>query len=44
MYFVDDEEMSKKSIAPGVEISVVGGDQAPVSYTHLEPTSPERLS
>ena len=39
MYFVDDEEMSKKSIAPGVEISVVGGDQAQMSFVTLSPGS-----
>ena len=39
MYFVDDEEMSKKSIAPGVEISVVGGYQAQMSFVTLSPGS-----
>lgn len=39
MYFVDEEHMSKKSIAPGVSIAVAGGDRAQMSFVTLTPGS-----
>lgn len=39
MYFVDDADTSKKSIAPGVDIKVVTGDKCQMSYVTLKPGS-----
>lgn len=39
MYFVDESGMSRKSIAPGVDISVVTGDKAQMSFVTLSPGS-----
>ncbi len=39
MYFVDEENMSTKSIAPGVSIAVAGGDRAQMSFVTLTPGS-----
>ena len=39
MYFVEEENMSTKSIAPGVSIAVAGGDKAQMSFVTLTPGS-----
>ena len=39
MYFVEEEQMTKKSIAPGVNIAVAGGDRAQMSFVTLTPGS-----
>jgi quercetin dioxygenase-like cupin family protein len=39
MYFVEEENMSTKSIAPGVSIAVAGGDRAQMSFVTLTPGS-----
>lgn len=39
MYFVEDDNMSQKSIAPGVSIAVAGGDRAQMSFVTLTPGS-----
>jgi len=39
MYFVDEDDMSRKSIAPGVDISVAGGEKAQMSFVSLTPGS-----
>ncbi len=37
MYFIDEADMSKKSIAPGVDIAVAGGEKAQISFVTLNP-------
>ena len=37
MYFIEEDNMSKKSIAPGVSIAVAGGDRAQMSFVTLTP-------
>lgn len=37
MYFVDESGMSRKRIAPGVDIKVVSGDKAQMSFVTLTP-------
>lgn len=37
MYFIDEADMSKKSIAPGVDIAVAGGEKAQMSFVTLNP-------
>ena len=39
MYFVEEENMSTKSIAPGVSIAVAGGERAQMSFVTLTPGS-----
>ncbi len=39
MYFIEEDNMSKKSIAPGVSIAVAGGDRAQMSFVTLTPGS-----
>ncbi|MDD9949605.1 MAG: cupin domain-containing protein [candidate division Zixibacteria bacterium] len=39
MYFVEEENMSQKSIAPGVSIAVAGGERAQMSFVTLTPGS-----
>ncbi|MCY3772318.1 MAG: cupin domain-containing protein [Gemmatimonadetes bacterium] len=39
MYFVEEDNMSRKSIAPGVSIAVAGGDRAQMSFVTLTPGS-----
>ena len=39
MYFVEEEDLSTKSIAPGVSIAVAGGDKAQMSFVTLTPGS-----
>ena len=39
MYFIEEEDMSTKSIAPGVSIAVAGGDKAQMSFVMLTPGS-----
>lgn len=39
MYFIEEEDMSTKSIAPGVSIAVAGGDKAQMSFVTLTPGS-----
>lgn len=39
MYFVDESKKSKKSIAPGIDITVVSGDKAQMSFVTLMPGS-----
>jgi quercetin dioxygenase-like cupin family protein len=39
MYFIDESGVSKKTIAPGVDIRVVSGEKAQMSFVTLTPGS-----
>ncbi|MBM3264114.1 MAG: cupin domain-containing protein [candidate division Zixibacteria bacterium] len=39
MYFIEETEVSKKTIAPGVDIRVISGEKAQMSFVSLAPGS-----
>lgn len=39
MYFINESDKSRKSIAPGVDIEVVSGEKAQMSFVTLKPGS-----